>query len=123
MPEDVFDDSYGGMGYWFQLQNLYSEIEQEIDELRQHEYDAAQFESNYRMLVSIETAKERMHGTPVTVIDGLIKGYEPIAKAKLEWKKAEADAKTSINLIFLKKDKAEMLKEIIKHEWYRPSNA
>lgn len=121
--DDFLDDSYGGMGYWFQLQNLYSEIEQEIDELRQHEYDAAQFETEYRMLVSTETAKERMHNTPVTVIDSLVKGYEPVAKAKLKWKRAEADAKASSHLIFLKKDKSEMLLEVLKHDLYRPSNA
>ena len=120
--DDFYDDSYGGMGDWFKLQALYQEVEQEIDTLRQHEYDAAQFETKYRMMVSTETAKERMHGTPVTIIDSLVRGYEPIAEAKLNWQQAEANAKASQHLIFLKKDQMEMLKELIKHEWYRPSN-
>lgn len=121
--DEFLDDSYGGMGYWMQLQNLYDEIEQEIEELRQHEYEAAQYEREYRMQVSMKTARERMQGTPVTIISDLIRGDAPIADSKLLWKKAEADAKASQHLIFLKKDKSEMLLEVIKHDMYRPSNA
>lgn len=110
------------MGYWFQLQNLYSEIEQEIEELRQHEYDAAQFESEYRMLVSAETAQHRITGTPATVTSDLVRGKEQIAMTKVLWKKAEADAKASQHYIFLKKGEMDRLTKVIEHEMYRPSN-
>jgi len=119
---DFLDESFGGLGYFQQMQDLYDEIEQEIEELRQHEYDAAEHERKYRMMVSTKTAHERMVKTPVTVISDLIRGEEPIANEHLEWKKAEADAKASVNLIFLKKDQLAMLAKVIEHDWYRPSN-
>ena len=123
MPEDFLDDSYGGMGDVASYMNLCQEVEQEIEELRQHEYRAAECERDYRMSVTTKTASERMHGTPVTIISDLCRGDSEIARLKLEWKKAEADAKASSHLIFLKKDQMTMLKEIINHEWFRPSNA
>ena len=125
MPEDYIafgDDSYGGLGDYFKLQQLYEEVEQTIEELRKFEYQAAEHERQYRMLVSAKTASERMKGTPVTVISDLVRGEGPIAAAKLEWQKAEADAKAAQHQIFLAKDKMTMLTEIIKHEMYRPSN-
>lgn len=117
------DDSMGGLGDYMKLQQLYDEVEQEIEELRQHDYDAADNEAQYRMMLSSQTASERIKGTPVTVIENLVRGEEPIAMAKVRWKKAEADARASNHLIFFKKDQIEMLKEIIKHEMFRPSNA
>lgn len=125
MPEDYVaydDDTYGGLGDYFKLQQLYQEVEQEIEELRQHEYEAAENEAKYRMLVSTKTANERMHNTPVTVISDLIRGEEPIAMAKVLWKKAEADAKASQHYIFLKKAEMDRLAKVIEHEMYRPSN-
>lgn len=117
------DDSMGGLGDYMKLQQLYSETEQLIDELREHEYEAAEHESKYRMLVSSKTASERMHSTPVTIISDLVRGEEPIASEKLLWKKAEADAKATQHLIFLKKDQMAYITKIIEHEMYRPSNA
>lgn len=119
---DFLDDSGGGLGYYQQVQDLYDEIEQEIEELRQHEYEAAEYEAEYRMLISQKTASERMKNTPVTVISDLIRGEDPIALAKVRWKKAEADAKSSQHAIFFKKDKLAMLAKVIEHEMYRPSN-
>lgn len=112
----------GGLGDYMKLQQLYSETEQLIDELREHEYEAAEHESKYRMLVSSKTASERMHSTPVTIISDLVRGEEPIASEKLLWKKAEADAKATQHLIFLKKDQMAYITKIIEHEMYRPSN-
>lgn len=40
------DDSYGGLGYFQQLNNLYEEVEQEIDALREFEYQAASNEGS-----------------------------------------------------------------------------
>lgn len=125
MPDDYEPldyDSMGGVGDYLRLQQLYDETEQLIDELREHEYEAAEHESRYRMLVSQKTASERMHGTPVTVIGDLVRGEEPIATEKLQWQKAEADAKSVQHLIFLHKGRMEMMVELMKHEWYRPSN-
>lgn len=116
------DDSYGGLGYFHQLNMLYDEIEQEIDELRGHEYQAADNEGTYRMLVTAKTAAMRMNNVPVTVIGSLVKGESEVVQAFLAMEKAKANAKASQHLIFLKKDKMEMLTELIKHEWYRPSN-
>ena len=120
--DDFLDDSYGGLGYYQQLNNLYEEVEQEIDNLREYEYQAADSEGTYRMLVTEKTAAERMRGTPVTIIGHLVKGDSEVVQAFLEMEKAKANAKASSHLIFLKKDKMEMLTEVIKHEWYRPSN-
>lgn len=125
MPDDYIpfdDDSMGGLGDYIKLQQLYEQVEQEIEALRQHEYEAAEHESRYRMLVSAKTASERMHNTPVTVIGDLVRGEEPIATEKLLWQKAEADAKASQHYIFLAKDKMAMLAKVIEHEMYRPSN-
>lgn len=119
---EFLDDTYGGLGYYQQIMDLYEEIEQEIDELREHEYEAAEAESRYRGLVSARTANERMKGTPVTVISDFVRGEDMVSLAKVQWKKAEADAKACSHSIFLKKDKLDMLTELIKHEWYRPSN-
>lgn len=116
------DDSMGGLGDYIKMQQLYDEVEQEIEELRQHEYDAAEHETEYRKLVSVKTASERTKGTPVTVIGDLIRGEGPIANEHLLWKKAEADAKASSHYIFLKKDQMAFLAEVIKHDMYRPSN-
>lgn len=120
---DFLDDSYGGVGYFQQLNDLYDEVEQEIDELRGHEYQAADNEGTYRMLVTTKTAEERMRGTPVTVINNLVKGDAEVVQAFLAMEKAKANAKASSHIIFLKKDKMDMLTELVKHEWYRPSNA
>lgn len=119
---EAFDDSYGGLGYFQQLSDLYDEIEQEIDELREHEYQAADNEGTYRMLITTRTAALRMNNTPVTIISGLVKGEPEVVQAFLAMEKAKADAKASSHLIFLKKDRMEMLTELLKHEWYRPSN-
>ena len=126
MPDDYEPldyDSMGGVGDYLRLQQLYDETEQLIDELREHEYTATEHESRYRMLVSTKTAQERLMKTPVTVISDLVRGEEPIATEHMLWKKAEADAKATQHLIFLHKDRIEMMVELIKHEWYRPSNA
>lgn len=112
----------GGVGDYLKLQQLYGEVEQLIDELRSYEYQAAERESEYRMLVSTKTAQERMLKTPVTVIGDLVRGDEQIANKRLLWKKAEADANATKHLIFLKKDEMSMMVEVIKHEMYRPSN-
>ena len=119
---ETFDDSYGGLGYFQQLNSLYEEIEQEIDELREHEYRAADNEATYRMLVTTKTASLRMNNTPVTIIGSLVKGDSEVVQAFLSMEKAKANAKASSHLIFLKKDRMEMLTELLKHEWYRPSN-
>lgn len=123
MPEDFLDQSYGGMGDYVTLMNLYDEVEQEIDVLREYDYEAAHWEREYRMRMSIRTAQERMGGTPVTIIDNLLRGEDDIAVYREKWKRAEANSKASNQVIWLKKDKMEMLKELIKHEWYRPSNS
>lgn len=120
--DDFLDDSYGGLGYYQQLNNLYEEVEQEIDNLREYEYQAADSEGAYRMLVTEKTAAERMRGTPVTIIGHLVKGDGEVVQAFLEMEKAKANAKACSHLIFLRKGKMEMLTELIKHEWYRPSN-
>lgn len=125
MPDDYVpftDDTMGGVGDYLKLQQLYDEVEQLIDELREYEYQAAERESEYRMLVSAKTAQERMMKVPVTVISDLVRGDEEIANKHLLWKKAEADANATKHQIFLAKDKMSMLTEIIKHEMYRPSN-
>lgn len=125
MPDDYVpytDDTMGGVGDYLKLQQLYSETEQLIDELREYEYAAAEHESEYRMLVSAKTAQERLMKTPVTVIGDLVRGDESVASERLAWKKAEADAKAVQHLIFLHKDQMGMMVEIIKHEMYRPSN-
>lgn len=127
MDEDFFPDDLtlteeSGMGDYVRLMALYEEVEQEIEELRQHEYKAADSEGDYRMLVTEKTAAERMRGTPVTVIGSLVKGDAEVVRAFLDMEKAKADAKASSHLIFLKKDQMSMLAEVIKHEWYRPSN-
>lgn len=116
------DDSYGGIGYFQQLNDLYDEVEQEIDALREHEYQAADNEGTYRMLVTAKTSELRMKNVPVTVISNLVKGDTEVVQAFLAMEKTKANAKASQHLIFLKKDKMEMLTELIKHEWYRPSN-
>lgn len=116
------DDSMGGLGDYIKLQQLYDEVEHLIEELRQNEYEAAEHERRYRMLVSTKTASERMKGTPVTVISDLVRGEDPIAHAKLEWQKSEADAKATQHLIFLRKDQMAYMTKIISNEMYRPSN-
>lgn len=121
--DDFLDDSYGGLGYFQQLNDLYEEVEQEIDELREHEYRAADNEGTYRMLITTRTAALRMSNTPVTIVSSLVKGEPEVVQAFLAMEKAKADAKASQHLIFLRKEKMEMLTELIKHEWYRPSNA
>lgn len=121
--DDFLDDSYGGVGYYAQYMNLYEEVEQEIDELREFEIEAARCEREYRMLLSEKTGQLRMGGVPVTVISDLCRGDEAIADAKVRWKSAEAKARAASHGIFLKKDKMAMLQEVAKHELYRPSNA
>ena len=120
---EFLDDSYGGMGYYAQIENLIEEIEQEIESEREFSRQAAEAEREYRMLLSAMTAKERMHGTPVTVISDLCRGDKEIADAKVRWKAAEADAKASQHLHFLKKDRLAILQRIAEREWFRPSNA
>lgn len=121
--DDFLDDSYGGLGYFQQLNDLYEEVEQEIDELREHEYRAADNEGTYRMLITTRTAALRMSNTPVTIVSSLVKGEPEVVQAFLAMEKAKADAKASQHLIFLRKEKMSLLTELIKHEWYRPSNA
>ena len=116
------NDFDGGLSSVQAVMDLYDEVEQEIDELRGHEYQAADNEGTYRMLVTTKTAEERMKGTPVTVINNLVKGDAEVVQAFLAMEKAKANAKASSHVIFLKKDKMDMLTELIKHEWYRPSN-
>lgn len=120
--DEFLDDSYGGVGYFQQLNSLYEEVEQEIEELREHEYQAADNEGTYRMLVTAKTSELRMKNVPVTVIGSLVKGESEVIQAFLAMEKSKANAKASQHLIFLKKDKMDMLAELIKHEWYRPSN-
>lgn len=120
---EFLDDSYGGVGYYAQMENLIEEIEHEIDAEREHSIEAAEAEREYRMLLSAMTAKERMHGTPVTVISDLCRGDKQIADAKVHWKSAEAEAKASQHLHFLKKDRLAILQRIAERELFRPSNA
>lgn len=126
MSEDYvpFDnDSMGGVGDYLKLQQLYDETEQLIDELREYEYEAADKEGNYRMLVTAKTAELRMNNVPVTIVGNLVKGDSEVVQAFLAMERAKSNAKATSHLIFLKKDKMGMIAELIKHEWYRPSNA
>ena len=123
MPEEYLDPSFGGVGDLNTLMNLYEEQEQEIEELRQHDYDAAEKEALYWALVTAKTEEMRMRGVPVTIIDKLCRGQSDVLDAFVAWKKAVADSNASKNLILYKRDKARTLDELIKREWYRPSNA
>ena len=116
------DDSMGGLGDYIKMQQLYDETEQLIDELRQHEYEAAEHEANYRTLITTKTAELRMNNVPVTIIGGLVKGEPDVVQAFLAMEKAKANAKADSHLIFLRKDQMGMIAELIKHDWYRPSN-
>lgn len=117
------NDFDGGLSSVQAVMDLYDEVEQEIEELKEHEYLTAEYERTYRMLVTQKTAAERMRGTPVTIVNNLVKGDEDVVDAFLKMERARADAKASSHLIFLRKDKMSLLTEVIKHDWYRPSNA
>lgn len=122
MPE-YMDDSYGGVGDYFQLMNLFDETEREIESMRESGYLIAQYQSEYRMRVALKTLELRAQNTPVTVISDIVRGDPEIAELKLRWVCAEADNKSSNHLIFLREKKIEVLNDQIKREWNRPSNA
>lgn len=120
---DFMDDSYGGMGDYMTLMNLFDETEQEIDNLRESGYRIAKFQAEYRMRVAVMTLELRSSGTPVTIIPDVVRGDPDIAALKAKWVCAESDNKASTSIIFLNEKKIEVLNEQIKREWSRPSNA
>lgn len=120
---DFMDDSYGGMGDYMTLMNLFDETEQEIDNLRESGYRIAKFQAEYRMRVAVMTLELRSSGTPVTIIPDVVRGDPDIAALKAKWVCAESDNKASNHIIFLNEKKIDVLNEQIKREWHRPSNA
>ncbi len=122
MP-DFMDDSFGGMGDYNTLMNLFDETEQEIETLRESGYRIAKYQAEYRMKVALATLELRASNTPVTVISDIVRGDPDIAALKLKWVCAEADNKSSSHLIFLNERKIDVLNDQLKREWYRPSNA
>ena len=107
------------------MQDLYrerneivAELVRETDIMRSSGCQFAHNESEYRKAVRIETLKERMEGTPVTVISDLVRGIEYVAQLNDERKCAEAIYKSSQEKINVLKLRLRIVEGDIERAWH-----
>lgn len=96
---------------------IIDELVRETDTMRNSGCQLAHNESEYRKAVRIETLKERMNGTPVTVISDLVRGIGYVAELHDSMKCAEAMYKSSQEKINVLKLRLRIVEEDIKREW------
>ena len=116
------DESFGGAGDFQSMWDHFSKAEEAAEDLRQDGYRIAHWQTEYRKLVSVHTADERVKGTPVTVTSDLVRGYEDVVAAQEQWLMAEADKTADNHLAYLHEQEAGVLAKIINAELHRPSN-
>ena len=113
---------YGGAGDYFELTEIMSELEREVDALRRAGCQLAENESEYRQALAIKILNERAKGTPVTIISDVCRGDPDIAELKLLRDSAEVNYKASLEAINVRKLRARVISAQIDREWTRPSN-
>lgn len=106
------------------MQDLYSErnaiieeLTKETDTMRNSGCQFAHNESEYRKAVRIETLRERMEGTPVTIISDLVRGIDYVATLNDERKCSEAIYKSSQEKINVLKLRLRIVEEDINRAW------
>lgn len=106
------------------MQDLYAERNAIIDELvretdtmRNSGCQLAHNECEYRKAVRVETLKERMEGTPVTVISDLVRGIGYVAELRDSLRCAEAMYKSSQEKINVLKLRLRIVEEDINRDW------
>ena len=96
---------------------IIDELKLETDTMRSSGCQLARNESEYRKAVRIETLKERMEGTPVTITSDLVRGIGYVADLKEASKCAEAMYKSSQEKINVLKIRLRIVEEDINREW------
>ena len=106
------------------MQDLYAtryEIEQQLMEelttCRNSGIQYAENEAEYRKALRIEILKERMDGTPVTIIGDICRGKEAIANLKMARDASEAVYKSSQEAINALKLRLRMVEADIQRDW------
>ena len=106
------------------MQDLYAErnaiigeLKAECETMRNSGCQFAHNESDYRKAVRVETLKERMEGTPVTVISDLVRGIPYVAELRDALKCSEAMYKSSQEKINVLKLQLRIVEEGISREW------
>lgn len=81
----------------------------------------AEAEKTYRCEYAKCILSLRADSLPVSLIEGVAKGTEEIAKAKLEWDIAESKYETRIQAIQAIKKEIDIYNDIIRREWGSPN--
>lgn len=96
---------------------IIEELTRETEVMRNSGCQLAHNESEYRKAVRIETLKERMEGTPVTVISDLVRGIGYVAELHDAMKCSEAMYKSSQEKINVLKLRLRIVEGDIAREW------
>lgn len=96
---------------------IIDELKSETEIMRSSGCQLARNESEYRKAVRVETLKERMEGTPVTIISDLVRGIPEVARLKEVSKCSEAMYKSSQEKINVLKIRLRIVEEDVNREW------
>lgn len=116
------DDTYGGVADFVKINQLLSELDDELVNYRNAGYQLANNEAEYRMALNIKILEERSIGTPVTIINDLCRGDEKIALLRQLRDSAEVEYNTCREKINAIKLAIRIKNDQIAREWARPSN-
>lgn len=67
-----------------EVKELRKQLNDSVNELKKVGYNKAKSEYNYRIALAKEILIQRSQGTPVTIINDIVKGNENIASLKLK---------------------------------------
>lgn len=104
-------DLYSLMSFWLQ------ELDEAIEDFKRYGHDMAEKERDYRQKAALLTAKLKADGTPVTVIDSLVKGDKTVSEARCARTISEVDKDTSRERINSAKVHIRILSEQIEREY------
>lgn len=92
-----------GQDLFAERQRIKQSLESSINKSFENGAEAAEKTMAYRILKAQETARLRVDGTPMTIIETMVKGEESVARAEFEKNIAEVKYRASLENIMAQK--------------------
>ena len=92
-----------GQELFAERKRIKQSLETSINKAFENGADAAEKTMEYRILKAKETARQRVEGTPMTIIETMVKGEETVARAEFEKNIADVKYRASLENIMAQK--------------------
>ena len=104
-------DLYSTMAFWL------NELDEAIQDFKTYGLQMAEHERDYRQKAATLTAKLKADGTPVTIIDSLVKGDKAVSEARCRRTASEINKDTARERVNSAKVHIRILSEQIDREY------